>query len=85
VLNNAWNRDVLPPANNGGNNWISQNKNNAKPASLVQKSKSPDINERNMDGKVFKFDSGMDVVPVQQNPWTRPELPYATNGGDNLY
>jgi len=50
---------------------------------MAQVSRAPDIASRSMDGGVYHLDSGMDVVPVQNNPWTRPELPYETNGGNN--
>jgi hypothetical protein len=75
VQHNPWTRPELPYDTNGANNW----------GSFAQKKQNPDIAERNMDGKVQSFDSGLDVVPVQHNPWTRPDLPYTTNGGSNLY
>merc|ERR1719454_2094020 len=74
VHNNPWSRPETPYEANGGNNW-----------SFAQKKTNPDIAERNMDGNVYPFASGMDVVPVQHNPWTRPDLPYAANGGSNQY
>ena len=73
VQNNPWTRPELAYDNNGGSNW----------GSFAQKKQNPDIAERNMDGNVHSFDSGLDVVPAQHNPWTRPDLPYSTNGGSN--
>ena len=46
----------------------------------------PDIAERDMDETwVHPFSSGQDVVLPLANPWTRPYLPYNTNGGSNAY
>lgn len=53
------------------------------PQSYVQK---PDIAERSMDETwVHPFTSGLDVVLPTANPWTRPYLPYNSNGGNNVY
>merc|ERR1711934_1025248 len=42
--------------------------------------------ERSMDETwVHPFTSGLDVVLPTANPWTRPYLPYNTNGGNNVY
>jgi hypothetical protein len=82
VHNNAWTRPVLPFASNGGSNWIAQNSAQA-PASMAQVSHKPDIASRDMGAWEYPFTSGMDVVPVQNNPWTRPDLPYSSNGGSN--
>merc|ERR1712153_20067 len=46
----------------------------------------PDIAERSMDETwVHPFTSGLDVVLPTANPWTRPYLPYNSNGGNNVY
>merc|ERR1711935_1066551 len=34
---------------------------------------------------VHPFTSGLDVVLPTANPWTRPYLPYNSNGGNNVY
>ena len=53
------------------------------PQSYVQK---PDIAERSMDETwVHPFTSGLDVVLPTANPWTRPYLPFNSNGGNNAY
>jgi len=49
-------------------------------------SQVPDIAERSMDETwVHPFTSGLDVVLPTANPWTRPYLPYNSNGGSNAY
>merc|ERR1712161_155297 len=46
----------------------------------------PDIAERSMDETwVHPFTSGLDVVLPTANPWTRPYLPFNSNGGNNAY
>jgi hypothetical protein len=63
--------------------FIPNGSENVWPQSFVQK---PDIAERSMDETwVHPFTSGLDVVLPTANPWTRPYLPYNTNGGNNVY
>jgi len=63
--------------------WVPNGVLNVWPQSYAQK---PDIAERSMDETwVHPFTSGLDVVLPTANPWTRPYLPYNSNGGNNVY
>merc|ERR1711908_86437 len=86
--------EALPPLNERGrknpqaNNeqsmpWLPNGWANQYAQSFAQKQ---DIAERHMDETwVHPFTSDLDVVLPTANPWTRPYLPYNSNGGSNVY
>jgi hypothetical protein len=86
--------EALPPLNERGrknpqaNNeqsmpWLPNGWANQYAQAFAQK---PDIAERSMDETwVHPFTSDLDVVLPTANPWTRPYLPYNSNGGNNVY
>ena len=86
--------EALPPLNERGrknpqaNNeqsmpWLPNGWANQYAQAFAQK---PDIAERSMDETwVHPFTSDLDVVLPTANPWTRPYLPYNSNGGSNVY